>query len=315
MLQGGPGRDVIKAPRALLNGAAMAPFSLARAGLLALALALLAGCSMVRMGYPQLDTVALWTADEYFDLDTDQKREFQRRFDRLHEWHRYEQLPDYAAFLTETKSRIEKGLTREDVLWITDGVRARYRTLVLYASDDAAALLMTITPEQLDSLQQRWERVNRKFVREFRLESSTEEQQRATGRRVLSRIRDWVGHLDDSQEQQILAWAADLPLVHGLRHEDRMRRQREFLQLMSQRGDAGQFAARLRQWLLDWEQGRDPAYDRLFKEWSQKQADLYAATYRILLPHQREALAERVQVYINDFTYLARRPAAQAAER
>jgi hypothetical protein len=297
------------------NGARLAPFSLARATLLALAFALLAGCSMVRLGYSQLDTIALWTADEYFDLDVDQKREFQRRFDRLHEWHRYEQLPDYAAFLTETKLRIEKGLTREDVLWVTAGIRARYRTLVVYAFDDAAAMLLTITPEQLDSLQKRWEVVNRKFIREFRLESSVEEQRRATGRRALSRIRDWVGHLDDAQEQQILAWAADLPLAHNLRHQDRMRRQREFLELMSQRGDPGRFAVQLRDWLVNWEKGRDPAYDRLFNEWQQKQADLYAATYRILLPHQREALAERVQVYINDFTYLARRPAAQAAGR
>jgi hypothetical protein len=85
---------------------------------------------------------------------------------------------------------------------------------------------------------------------------------------------------------------------------------------MSQRDDAGRFAARLRSFLSNWEEGRDPGYDRLFNEWTQRQADLYAAVYGILLPHQREAVAERIQVYINDFTYLAQRPAAQAtAER
>jgi hypothetical protein len=285
--------------------------ALVRASMLALMLAALAGCSMMRIGYPQLDTIAWWTADEYFDLDVEQKQEFSRRFRRFHEWHRYEQLPDYAKFLAETKARLERGLTREDVLWVTEGVRARYRTLAAYAADDAAALLMSITPEQLATLQKRWERLNHSFVREYRLEASEAEQRRETSRRVLSRIREWVGHLDDAQDQQILEWAAELPLVHGLRHRDRVRRQREFLQLMSQRGDPGQFAALLREWLVNWEKGRDHAYDRLFSEWTQKQADLYAATYRILLPHQREALAERVQVYINDFTYLARRPAAQ----
>jgi len=282
-----------------------------RAGVLALVLATLAGCSMMRIGYPQLDTIAWWTADEYFDLDVEQRQEFRRRFERIHEWHRYEQLPDYARFLAETKARLERGFTREDALWVTEGVRARYRTLAAYAADDAAALLMSITPEQLAKLQERWERLNRRFVREFRLQASVEEQRRETGRRALSRIRDWVGHLDDAQEQQILAWAAELPLVHGLRHQDRMRRQREFLLLMSQRGDAARFAQRLRHWLVNWEEGRDPKYDRLFDEWTQRQADLYAAVYRILLPHQRTAVAERLQGYINDFTYLARRPAAQ----
>lgn len=285
--------------------------AIARASMLALMLAALAGCSMMRMGYPQLDTIAWWTADEYFDLDVEQRQDFNRRFVRLHEWHRYEQLPDYAKFLAETKARLERGFTREDALWVTEGVRARYRTLAAYAADDAAVMLMSITPGQLATLQERWDRLNRRFVREFRLDADEEEQRRETSRRVLSRIREWVGHLDDAQDQQILAWAAELPLVHGLRHQDRMRRQREFLQLMSQRGDAAQFSKRLRHWLVNWEEGRDPKYDRLFREWTQQQADLYAAVYGILLPHQRTAVAERLQGYINDFTYLARRPTAQ----
>jgi len=287
--------------------------ALVRVVVLALALAAFAGCSMVRFGYSQLDTIALWTADEYFDLDAAQEQEFRTRFARFHDWHRYEQLPDYAVFLVETKARLERGFTREDALSVTEGVRARYRTLITHTADDAAAMLMSVTPEQLENLRNNWETVNRRFVREYRLEASVERQRRATGRRALSRIRDWVGHLDDAQEQQVLAWAAELPLVHGLRHQDRLRRQREFLQLMSQREDTGRFAARLRHFLLNWEEGRDPAYDRLFNDWTQRQADLYAAVYRMLLPHQRAAVADRLQAYINDFTYLARRPAAQAA--
>jgi hypothetical protein len=273
----------------------------------------LAGCSMVRIGYSQLDTFAAWTADEFFELDSSQRQEFRRRFARLHEWHRYEQLPDYAAFLAEIKARIDRDFTRDDALWVVEGLKARYRTAMTYAAADAAAMLMTITPEQLETLRQQWETTNRRFVREFRLDASVEEQRRAAGRRTLSRIRDWVGHLDDAQEKQILAWAADLPLVHGMRHQDRMRRQREFLQLMSQRGDRDRFTARLRHFLLNWEEGRDPAYDKLFNEWTDRQADLYASVYRILLPHQREAVGERLQVYISDLTYLSRRPAAQAA--
>lgn len=285
---------------------------MAPAILLALSLAVLPGCSMIRIGYPQLDTIALWTADEYFELDPEQKQDFRVRFARIHEWHRYEQLPDYALFLAETKARFQKGLTRGDALWVTEGIRARYRTLVAYVADDAAAMLMSVTPAQLDALQNQWKKNNSRFVREYRLDASVEEQRRETGRRALARIRDWVGHLDDEQDQKILAWAAELPLVHGARHQDRLRRQREFLQLMAQRDDAGRFAARLRHWLTNWEEGRDPGYDRLFNAWTQQQADLYAAVYGILLPHQRAAVADRMQGYINDFTRLAQRPAAQS---
>jgi len=291
-------------------------FRIARAIVLALALAALAGCSTIRIGYPHLDTYASWTVDEYFGLDPQQKEEFRKRFARLHAWHRYEQLPDYVEFLAQTKARLKRGFTREDALWVTEGVMQRYRIAVGHAAGDAAALLMTVTPEQLDKLKQRWDKVNRRFNREYRLGENVAEQRRATGRRVLARIRDWVGHLDDAQERRILAWGAELPLMHAARHQDRVRRQREFLQLMAQRDDPARFAARLRHFLLNWEEGRDPAYHKLFNEWTIQQADLYVAVYHLLLPHQRAAVADQVQGYIDDLTRLARRPAAQAtAER
>ncbi|HXF65476.1 MAG TPA: DUF6279 family lipoprotein, partial [Burkholderiales bacterium] len=118
--------------------------------LLALALAVLAGCSLVRLGYGQLDLLAAWTADEYFELDADQKDEFRARFARLHEWHRAEQLPDYAAFLAEARARVLRGLEERDIAWFVDGLRARYRALVERGADDAAALLLTVRPEQLE---------------------------------------------------------------------------------------------------------------------------------------------------------------------
>lgn len=289
----------------------MRPHSLLRACAAVLCAVLLAGCSTIRIAYPHLDTYAAWTVDEYFELDAQQKEDFNKRFARLHAWHRYEQLPDYAAFLAETKSRINKGLTREDVLWVTEGIRVRYRTVVARSADDAAAMLMTVTPEQLDKLKKRWDKVNRRFQREYSLGENVEEQRRATGRRTLARIRDWVGHLDDAQEKQILAWAAALPLMHAARHQDRMRRQREFLQLMAQRDDPARFKTKLSHFLLNWEEGRDPSYDKLFNEWTQRQADLYVSVYRILLPHQRTAVADRIQGYINDLTRLARRSVAE----
>jgi len=95
-----------------------------------------------------------------------------------------------------------------------------------------------------------------------------------------------------------------------LRHEDRLRRQREFLQLMAQRGDAAGFPARLRHWLVNWEEGRAPEYARLWPPWMEKQADLYVAVDRMLTPHQREHVTHRLQNFASDFTRLAQRAGA-----
>ena len=288
-------------------------FNLALAMLLALSLAAFPGCSMLRFGYGQLDTFALWTVDDYFDLDPVQKHDFQKRFDRLHEWHRHEQLPDYAAFFTSASARVQQGLARDDIAWISEGLRERYRTIIRHSADDAAALLLTVTPAQFDALRRQFEKDNHRFVREYHLEEGSDQQRRAAAKRVLARIRDWTGSLSDDQEQKIAALAAELPMNHRLRLEDRMRRQRGFLHLMAQRGDPARFPALLRHWLLNWEAGRAPEYERVWARWMEKQADFYVAVDRMLTSHQREHLAHRLQNYASDFARLAQPPATQAA--
>ena len=285
-------------------------YRLVPAALLVLALAVLPGCSssMLSLGYGQLDTFAAWTANDYFDMEPDQRQEFSRRFDRLHDWHRYEQLPDYVAFLTVTRTRVQDGLKREDVLWVIDGLKQRYRTVVRRGADDAAAMLMTVTPAQIELLKRQWERDNRRFTRDYRINESVQEQREARLKRTFKRMTDWTGSLESEQEANIAAIVNEWPPIHRLRYEDRLRRQREFLQLLSQRGDARKFTERLRHWLAHWEEGRDPEYVRIYDDWEQKQADLYVTTSRMLTPQQRASVLRRIQSYMDDFTRLAQRP-------
>lgn len=273
----------------------------------------MSGCSLMRLGYSQLDTIAAWRADDYFDLDHQQKEEFHKRFGRLHEWHRYEQLPDYAVFLRDIKARVEKGLAREDVIWVADGVRARYRTAARRGADDAAALLLTITPQQIEALKRQLDKDNRKFIRDHKLEGTPQERQRARVKRALTQVTDWVGSLSPEQEDRIAALVTPTPSLQPLRYEDRRRRQREFLALMEQRGNPAEFSARLRDWLLDWEKGRAPQYERLQSEsWENRIAFLMAVD-RMLTPQQRATLTRRLQNYIDDFSRLAERRGAHTA--
>lgn len=274
----------------------------------ALCAALLAGCNLLSVGYGHVDTYAAWQADEYFDLDPQQKQEFRARFDRLHQWHRTEQLRDYATFLGSASARVQKGLILDDALWITQGVEDRYRALVRRGAGDAAAILMTITPAQLESLQKRWAKDNARYVREHRVNGTVEEQRQARTQRELKRMKEWVGELNDEQEKKVAALAAELPLAPRLRYEDRLRRQREFLQLMAGRGgDARQFEDRLRHWLLNWEERRSPEFQRNFADWRRKQAEFYVEAARLMTPQQRTTLVNRVERYASDFTQLAQR--------
>lgn len=280
--------------------------------LLVVLIAVLGGCSLVRFGYDHVDVYAAWKIDEYFDLESRQKDEFARRFARLHLWHRRAQLPDYAAFLDEMRTRVERGLAPADVHWLVDGVKARYAAIAARGAHDAAALLSTVTPAQLATLERRFERDNRRFVEEHGL-GSPEDARRSRVRRALAQVRDWVGHLSDEQEQKISALAAALPPVEQLRHEDRRRRQREFLALMGERKDPQRFGSRVRDWLVGWERGRLPEHDRLFAESWQKRAEFYVAVDRLLTNEQRLTVMNRLRARSDDFRRLAARGSAEGA--
>jgi hypothetical protein len=279
---------------------------------LMVALAVMSGCSTVRIGYDQLDTIAVLTADRYFDLDERQKKEFSARFRGLHEWHRYEQLPDYAAFLTLAKARLARGLDAGDVHWFTEGIKQRYAIIANRGAKDAAAILLTVTPRQLEAAQERWGKVNRRFASENEIDSSLEEQRRASSRRTIEIFRDWFGSLSDDQERMVRAAGERMEMIGPLRHQDRLRRQREFVELMRLRAEPETFSEKLRLWLVHWDAGRLPEYQRAFALSRDQRIALLIAMDRSLAPHQRAAALRRLQGYIDDIRALADRPRAQA---
>jgi Family of unknown function (DUF6279) len=280
-------------------------------------LALIAACSFTRFGYNQADTVAAWMVDDYFGLDAQQKDEFSKRFDRFYRWHRNEQLPDYAVFMRTARDRVQHGLGRDDVLWFVDGMRTRVRTAMRQAAPDAAALLATITPAQIDTLQRKWEKDNKRYVKERKVDGTSEERQAHEARRIVKAFKEWLTPLNDEQERRVTVMVRDLPPIDQFRYAERMRRQKDFLELLSHRGeDRQRFTGRVTEWLANWERGRTADEQKRLDAWWAKRADIFVALERTLSREQRVASLERMQAYADDFMHLARRgEASRTASR
>jgi hypothetical protein len=284
---------------------------LARASRLAVFVALtgvLVACSFTRLAYNQADAAAAWMADDYFDLNGAQKTQFQERFGRFHEWHRAEQLPDYAQFMRTARTRVQDGLTPDEVLWFVDGIRARYRTMARQAAPDAAVMLATLTPAQVENLQRKWEKNNRKYVKEHKLNGTLEERQEFEAKRIAKHFREWLAPLNTEQEQRVLAAVREMPDLSRERYQERLRRQQAFLELLSQRNDNPQrFQARLIEWLTAWERTRSPDYQKkLEAQWKQR-AELFANLERMFTAEQRNTSMQRMASYAEDFTQLAQK--------
>jgi hypothetical protein len=270
-------------------------------------LLLVAGCSALRLGYQQADTLLAWRANNYFDLNPLQKQEFDARLERLLIWHRYEQLPDYAVFLGAAIGKAQHGLKHDDITWFVDGFKARYRVIVNHGIVDAAEMLATLAPEQIVALQKRWDMDNRKFTSENELDGAIEKRRRARLKRTLTRIESWTGSLTWEQEQKIAVLLDAIPLIEHLRHADRIRRQQEFLRLLELRTHPREFQPKLQAWLPDWERGRAPAYEQLSSEVYEKRIRFYIEVDRLLTPGQRQIVLHRLQQYADDCKALSER--------
>lgn len=275
-------------------------------------LGLLQACSTIRIGYSQADVILAWMADDYFDFDHAQKQDFNARIDRLLKWHREEQLPDYARFLGDIRKRGQRALTREDAEWMVDGAKERFRVIARHGARDAADMLSALTPDNIRALERQFEKMNQKFVREYKLNSSMENRKRARLDRTLKQLREWAGPLTPAQEERITTLNAAIPSIDHLRHADRQRRQKEFLALLNQRHTAAELAPRLQTWLTNWDKGRAPEYDKAQQEVYEQRVTLYLEAERMLTPQQREHALRKLQHYIDDINALAARRVAES---
>ena len=231
-----------------------------RFGIVLALAAVLVSCTFNKFAYNQADTVMAWMVDDYFDLDGQQKADFQKRFDRFYAWHRYEQLPDYAQFMKTARTRMQDGLSREDVTWFVDGLRSRTRAAARQAAPEAAPLLATLTPAQIENLQRKWDKENRKYIKERKVNGTVEERYEAEGKRIVKQLKEWLAPLTNEQEQRVLAMVRELPQLEKERYAERLRRQKEFLEVLAHRSeDRERFTARVTDWMVNWEKAAAPS--------------------------------------------------------
>jgi hypothetical protein len=267
---------------------------------------LLGGCSAIRTVYNQAEHMLAWRADDYFDLDDSQKRLLRTRFERVHAWHRATQLRSYASLLEAADRRLSEGPGMSDVRWALGEIGEHSRKLLLHSHRDIAQLLATLSDQQVAHARRRFERDNRRFARERGVGAPAQEQRRLRAKRVLESLEHWSGPLDAEQQARISTLSEALPLDAGFRMQDRLRRQRDFLALLDIRKDEERFAARLREWLVDWDATRPRALDAEAERYAEAHAEMLLQVFSELRADQRARVSERLRWYRDAMRDLAR---------
>jgi hypothetical protein len=269
----------------------------------ALALAwLLCGCSTVRFAYENADAYMRWKAGSYLDLSGDDAEELDDRIDDFHAWHRKNELPKYVKLAGEAEQRLADGLSRQDLVWGYDSLRAQTRESLRKGAELIAPLLDRLTPAQIGQIERRIAEENRQYYRDY-LRGSERERRRKRARFAVDRLEDWVGKLTQAQVERVREYAERAPMVDELRDRDRRRLQKDVIAILRAR----EARARLAEHVAHWERGREPAYTAALDAWREQYFAMLIDIDRTLTPEQRARLVRSVQRYAADFEALAAR--------
>lgn len=198
---------------------------------LALAACLLAGCSAVRLGYSNGETVAYWWLNSYVDLEAEQQPMVRRHLDNLFAWHRKTQLPDYARILKQAQQQLQDNVSQADALAYVDIARKRGLAVFERALPELTDLALSLDPQQIEHLEKKFSANNEKYRREY-LRGDLEYRQQYRFRKFLKQAEYWMGGFSGEQEAQLRRMSDARPLDNELELAARMQRQDAMIALL-----------------------------------------------------------------------------------
>lgn len=270
---------------------------------------LLAGCSAIRLGYANGDTVMYWWLNSYVDFTNEQKSWVKADIDDFMAWHRKTQLNDYAQWLTQLQQRIQQPVTPEEVMGDYAATKKRIMLVVDKALPQLTNLAMDLQPEQIAHLEKKFASNNEDYRKEY-LRGSLEDRQLFRFKKVMKQAEYWYGDFNMEQEAQIRAASDARPLNNELWAAERKLRQQELLRILrkiqAEHPSREAVSAMLRQYIERSFDNFSYAENKEFFDNTRSSAsDMVAVIANVATPAQRTHAVKRLQAWIDDCKTLA----------
>ncbi|HEY8360124.1 MAG TPA: DUF6279 family lipoprotein [Ramlibacter sp.] len=267
----------------------------------------LTACSAIKLGYNTFDDVAYWWLDGYIDFTDEQAPRARAELDRLHAWHRSQELPRFVEILERMERMAPGSITPQQACGIANEVQERLKLVADQAEPAVLALVADLTPDQLRHLERKYRSNNDKFRKEWVREPVAEQKDKRY-ERMLDRLEMIYGRLDTAQRRVLRqgidqsAWDAQRVMA------ERQRRQQDLLQtagrIIESRGANREL---LRGYVERVQRSPDAAYRAWQDELLQENCRVFAAVHESTTAGQREQAVRRLRAYQRDLKDLAER--------
>lgn len=265
------------------------------------------GCSrfLYKKAYDNADQILLNRIDHYFNLRSDQEETVQTIITLTHQWHRKSELPRYVSTLTAIQQTITDGWNEEEVRWLMREVKQHRKRLIDRQIPDAAKFLATVSDEQIDHLQMRFDESNEKLRERAQLPRDERFAERIE--RVLENCETIFGQLSYEQRKRITALTRTLPETTPARLKYRQTFQRRFIQLLRRRPSAKEIESRLTRWLLQDQFDLSPHYAEKMRAWERTFINMLVGLDAIMTRENKQHAVQKLSEWIEDFRELSRR--------
>ncbi len=268
-----------------------------------------AGCSALRIGYSTAPELVYWWLDRYVDLDDTQTPQVRAALRQWFAWNRRAQVPDYAALLVRAQAEVVADTTPARVCeWQAEVVKRAHVAFDRIAPD-VAELMLTITPQQVSHLEQRYAKLNAEHRDDF-LQPDPRRRAEAARKRVIERAETLYGRLDDAQRERIDEGLKRSPFDPEVWLAERRARQQDLLQglrrLQTTEGAGREQAlAALRVQVERLERSPREPYRRYAERLGEFNCAFAAALHNATTPAQRKTAAGRLAGWEGDLRAIA----------
>ena len=273
-----------------------------------LLLGALAACSSVRLAYGNGQQLSWWWIDGYVDFSSEQAPAAKAAIDRLFDWHRATQLPDYVSLLVAAQAVVQEPTNAQQACIWQGRIRDKLEPTLQRVLQEASALLPGLGEAQFKALEKRYTKVNQDMRGDF-LQPDLAVRRRESVERSVERAERLYGSLGEAQKRVIAEGVASSPFDPEAWLRERQRRQRELLQtlrrLAADRADAEQRLGALKTLVEHAERSPDPAYRGYQVKLGAYNCSLAAQVHNATTPAQRRKARETLKGWEDDLRALA----------
>ncbi len=218
--------------------------------------------------------------------------------DRLHDWHRTEEIPRTTSLIEQAQAKFTTGINQQDLLWLESELTEMKARIVMQVADPVANLLATLTDDQINHFEVTLENHNKEEEEELNL--PLDEWTEFERKQVSKELEDWLGYLDDAQMTDLLnAYQFDRG-ADQRHHEQSIETQKRFVALLRSRPAADEIKSNLIRWLLETDIFQSDDYKSFRKQQRTQRALFYLKLDRSITTQQRQSVLSRLESYQKD---------------